>query len=133
MTLRDKLLANKPELQALTINGETYYLRAMTVGDMNKQVFEFRHWLITQAEKEGYALPAEDDEHFDAMLERFGAKYRLPQALASRLCDEHGELLFNPDDVDDLNAISALDSHIIIEFNKAVDAPKASASGESSN
>lgn len=133
MTLRDKLLANKPALQTLVINGDTYYLRAMTVGDMNKQVFEFRHWLIQQAEKEGYALPAEDDDRFDEQLDRFGAKYRLPQALASHLCDEHGELLFNPDSVDDLNAIAALDSHIIIEFNKAVDGPKASANGESSN
>lgn len=133
MTLRDKLLANKPALQTLVINGDTYYLRAMTVGDMNKQVFEFRHWLIQQAEKEGYELPAENDDRFDEQLDRFGAKYRLPQALASRLCDAHGELLFNPDSVDDLNAIAALDSHIIIEFNKAVDAPKASANGESSN
>lgn len=40
MTLREKLLANKPKLQSIEINGETYYLREATVGDMNKQILK---------------------------------------------------------------------------------------------
>ncbi|STY64394.1 Uncharacterised protein [Mannheimia haemolytica] len=57
MTLREKLLANKPKLQSIEINGETYYLREATVGDMNKQIFETRSWLIQQAEQENVELP----------------------------------------------------------------------------
>lgn len=133
MTLREKLLANKPKLQSIEINGDTYYLREATVGDMNKQIFETRSWLIQQAEKENYALPAEDDETFEEALNRFGEKYRLAQSVAYRLCDENGVLLFNPLNIDDLNAIAELDSKVIIDFNQAVSAPKASASEENSN
>lgn len=133
MTLREKLLANKPKLQSIDINGDTYYLREATVGDMNKQIFETRSWLIQQAEKENYALPAEDDETFEEALNRFGEKYRLAQSVAYRLCDENGALLFNPLDINDLNAIAELDSKVIIDFNQAVSAPKDSASEESSS
>lgn len=133
MTLRDKLLANKPQLTPIEINGETYYLRTMTVGDMNRQVFEFRNWLIEQAELAGVELPNEDDDGFDEALERFGAKYRLPQSIAVRLCDENGELLFDPQSLDDLNAIAALDSQVVVAFNQATAIPKASASEESSS
>lgn len=133
MTLRNTLLQNKPKLQPLEINGTTYYLRTMTVGDMNRQIFEFRNWLIKQAELEGVELPAEDDEHFDDALEQFGAKYRLQQSLASRICDENGELLFNPFEMEDLNAIAQLDSEVVMAFNKAVDSPKDSTNAENSN
>ncbi|AGQ38324.1 TPA: hypothetical protein PWY45_002158 [Mannheimia haemolytica] len=133
MTLREKLLANKPKLQPIEINGETYYLREATVGDMNKQIFETRSWLIQQAEQENVELPAEDDETFDEALNRFGEKYRLAQSVAYRLCDENGALLFNPLNIDDLNAIAELDSKVIIDFNQAVSAPKDSASEESSS
>lgn len=133
MTLRDKLLANKPQLTPIEINGETYYLRDTTVGDMNRQIFEFRRWLIEQAEIEGVELPPQDDDDFDDALNRFGEKYRLAQSLAARLCDEQGELLFNPLSLDDINAIAALDSQVIIDFNQAISPPKASASEESSN
>lgn len=54
---REKFLANKPQLQPVEINGETYYLRTMTVGDMNRQIFEFLRWLIEQAEIDGVELP----------------------------------------------------------------------------
>lgn len=133
MTLRNTLLQNKPKLQPLEINGTTYYLRTMTVGDMNRQIFEFRNWLIKQAEMEGIELPAEDDEHFDDALDQFGAKYRLQQSLASRICDENGELLFNPFEMEDLNAIAQLDSEVVMAFNKAVDSPKDSTNAENSN
>ncbi len=114
-------------------NGDTYYLREATVGDMNKQIFETRSWLIQQAEQENVELPPEDDETFEEALNRFGEKYRLAQSVAYRLCDENGVLLFNPLDINDLNAIAELDSKVIIDFNKAVSAPKDSASEESSS
>ncbi|MEG9489380.1 hypothetical protein [Mannheimia indoligenes] len=41
--------------------------------------------------------------------------------------------MFNPLDINDLNAIAELDSKVIIDFNQAVSSPKASASEESSS
>lgn len=133
MTLREQLLSNKPKTQPIEINGTTYYLRDASVGDMNHIIFEHRLWLIKQAEIEGVALPDENDDGFDEALERFGAKYRLARTIATRLCDEHGERLFDPDNVDDLALISALDSQVFLDFSKATEAPKALASGENSN
>lgn len=133
MELREQLLANKPKTQPIEINGVTYYLRDASVGDMNHIIFEHRQWLIKQAEIENVELPDQDDENFDNALDNFGAKYRLARTIATRLCDESGKRLFDPDNVDDLNAISALDSQVFLDFSKATDVPKDSASDESSS
>lgn len=133
MDLREQLLANKPKTQPIEINGVTYYLRDASVGDMNNIIFEHRNWLIKQAEIEGVELPDENDEQFDTALDQFGAKYKLARAIASRLCDENGERLFNPDNVDDLTIIAELDSQVFLDFSKATEAPKDLASDESSN
>ena len=133
MDLRSQLLSNKPKTQPIDINGTTYYLRSATVGDMNHIIFEQRQWLIKQAEIEGVELPDENDEQFDVELEKFGAKYSLTRSIATRLCDENGNRLFDPNNVDDLNAIAELDSQVFLDFSKATEAPKDSASEESSN
>ncbi|MGX2949701.1 hypothetical protein ACWIUA_02165 [Ursidibacter sp. B-7004-1] len=54
-------------------------------------------------------------------------------SIATRLCDENGNRLFDPNNVDDLNAIAELDSQVFLDFSKATEAPKDSASEESSN
>lgn len=100
---------------------------------MNHIIFEQRQWLIKQAEIEGVELPDENDEQFDVELEKFGAKYSLTRSIATRLCDENGNRLFDPNNVDDLNAIAELDSQVFLDFSKATEAPKDSASEESSN
>lgn len=133
MNLRDQLLTNKPKTQPIDINGTTYYLRDATVGDMNHIIFEQRQWLIKQAEIEGVELPDEQDDGFDLALDQFGAKYSLARSIATRLCDENGDRLFDPNNVDDLNAIAALDSQVFLAFNAATAAPKDSASEDSSS
>lgn len=50
-----------------------------------------------------------------------------------QLCDENGELLFDPFNVDDLNAITKLDNQVLIDFNNGLgdskNSPTADASG----
>lgn len=133
MTLRETLLSQTPKIKPVEINGTTYYVRDLTVGDMNNSIFFIRNWLKKQAELEEYELPNEDDENFEQAINEFGAKYNIPQSIAARLCDENGKLLFDPFDVNDLNMIAELDSGIIIAFNQATAVPKASASEESSS
>lgn len=134
MTLRDQLLAHKPKIKPITLMTETYYVKPMSVGEMNHQIFEQRQSLIALAVAAGVKLPQEEGEEYDAVLEKFAKQYSLPRAIASRLCDEEGTLLFNADNIDDLNAIAELDAQIINEFNAAMaaDTPKASASEENS-
>ena len=43
--------------------------------------------------------------------------------MAVRLCDEEGNLLFNPDDVDDLTLIAGLDSQVLNDFSEATKVP----------
>lgn len=124
MSLKQKLLSNQPKLTQITINHEPYYLKALTVGDMNRLIFEQRQWLIAQAAAEGVELPAEDSDDFEQVLERFGNKYSLARTIASRLCDEDGNRLFDPNNIEDLNAISGLDSQVFVDFSKAVEVPK---------
>ena len=135
MTLRTQLLSRKPQITPITLMGENYYLKSLSVGELNRQLFEQRQALIVLAQKANIELPEHDSEQFDEALEKFAQQYQLPRAMASRLCDEKGELLFDPENIDDLNQITELDSQLIADFNQAVAAlnPKKLASEESSN
>ncbi len=135
MTLRTQLLSRKPQITPITLMGDQYYIKPLTVGEMNRQIFEQRQDLIKLAEKAGVALPSPEDKTFDEVLEKFAQQYQLPRAMASRLCDEKGVLLFDADNLDDLKALSELDAKLISDFNQAMAAelPKALVSEENSN
>lgn len=135
MTLRSQLLTHKPQIKPITLMNETYYIKPMSVGEMNHQVFEQRQTLIALAIAANVDLPSEDDEKYDEVLENFAQKYSLPRAIASRLCDEEGQLLFDADNIEDLKAIAELDAQIITDFNiaMATDYPKDLVSEESSS
>lgn len=135
MTLRTQLLSRKPQITPITLMGDQYYIKPLTVGEMNRQIFEQRQDLIKLAEKAGVALPSPEDKTFDEVLEKFAQQYQLPRAMASRLCDENGVLLFDADNLDDLKALSELDAKLISDFNQAMAAelPKALVSEENSN
>ena len=135
MTLRTQLLSRKPQITPITLMGDQYYIKPLTVGEMNRQIFEQRQDLIKLAEKAGVALPSPEDKTFDEVLEKFAQQYQLPRAMASRLCDEKGVLLFDADNLDDLKALSELDAKLISDFNHAMAAelPKALVSEENSN
>ena len=115
--------------------GENYYLKSLSVGELNRQLFEQRQALIVLAQKANIELPEQDSEQFDEALEKFAQQYQLPRAMASRLCDEKGVLLFDADNLDDLKALSELDAKLISDFNQAMAAelPKALVSEENSN
>ena len=135
MSFSTKLLSHKPQITEITLMGENYYLKSLSVGELNRQIFEQRQALIVLAQKANIELPEHDSEQFDEALEKFAQQYQLPRAMASRLCDENGELLFDPENIDDLNQITELDSQLIADFNQAVAAlnPKKLASEERSN
>ncbi|MDD0823004.1 hypothetical protein PTQ27_00750 [Mannheimia sp. AT1] len=135
MTLRDKLLSNKPALRKININGEEYFLRDLTVGETNKQIFGQRQHLIQLAQAQGIELNFEDEDELQATLRNVYDPYSLPRAIATRLCDEDGNNLFNPESEDDLIAISKLDGSVFEAFSTAVAAgePKNLPSEESSN
>lgn len=135
MTLREKLLAHKPKLTPITLMGETYFLKSLSIGEANEQWKENRAWLLKQASIEGVILPNEEDEQFESKLGEFGAKYSLARAMAQRVVDKNGERLFDPNNIDDINLITGLDNQVLLDFTKALDlaSPKNSASADDSN
>lgn len=120
------LLAIKPTLKPFELNGNTYYIRSFTVGDVNREVFEYQNWLKTQATAQGIELNLNDEEALAKQLEPIADKYRLARNLAIKLCDEKGNNLFDPDNIEDLEAILKLDDSVLSAFNQAenADAPK---------
>ena len=127
MSFRTKLLSHKPQITEITLMGENYYLKSLSVGELNRQLFEQRQALIVLAQKANIELPEQDSEQFDEVLEKFAQQYQL--------CDENGVLLFDADNLDDLKALSELDAKLISDFNQAMAAelPKALVSEENSN
>lgn len=135
MSLREKLLKNTPKLTALKISGETYYLREFTVGEMNKALYGQQQELIKLAKNQGIELDFNNEENLTQQLAQVYDPYRLARNLATRLCDKYGNNLFDPENQDDLDALSKLDKTTFEQFSQALAdiAPKNSPTNADSN
>ena len=134
MNLRDKLLSNKPKVKPVEILGDTYYIRELTIGEMNKALYGQEQGLILIAESQGITLDFSDEDTLTEQLAKVYDKHKLTRTIAMRLCDEHGENLFNVEDENDLEVLSQLDKAVIEQLNQAImdGEPKNSPAEESS-
>ncbi|MDP8051053.1 hypothetical protein QJU23_01275 [Pasteurella atlantica] len=135
MNLRDKLLNNTPKVSKIKIGEDDYFIRELTVGDHNSMIYRQRQRLVQLAEEQGIELNLDDEEVLAKQLASVYDPYTLARSMAIRLCDEKGEALFDPDNIEDLKALSKLDSEVLRDFNKSVSditTPKALASDENS-
>ena len=112
MNLREKLLANKPKITQIKINGENYYIREFTVGEMNQALYGQQQELIRIAEEQGITLAFNDEITLTEQLSKIYDPNRLTRTLATRLCDEQGNNLFDAKNPEDLAALSALDKAV---------------------
>ncbi|VTX72380.1 Uncharacterised protein [Haemophilus influenzae] len=134
MNLREKLLANKPKITPIIINGENYYIREFTVGEMNQALYGQQQELIRIAEEQGITLAFNDEITLTEQLSKIYDPNRLTRTLAIRLCDENGVNLFDAENEDDLTALSKLDKVVFEQLTQAIveDEPKNSQAEESS-
>ncbi|MDK7281600.1 hypothetical protein QP477_09135 [Haemophilus seminalis] len=135
MNLREKLLANKPKITQIAINGENYYIREFTVGEMNQALYGQQQELISIAEEQGITLAFNDEITLTEQLSKIYDPNRLTRTLATRLCDEQGNNLFDVKNHDDLAALSALDKAVFEQLSQAIAElePKNLPADESSN
>ncbi|BBF05643.1 hypothetical protein NTHiID1_10970 [Haemophilus influenzae] len=68
MNLREKLLVNKPKITPIIINGENYYIREITVGEMNRVLYGQQQELVRIAESQGIELNFNDEKHLTEQL-----------------------------------------------------------------
>lgn len=120
MNLREKLLANKPKITQIAINGENYYIREFTVGEMNQALYGQQQELIRIAEEQGITLAFNDEITLTEQLSKIYDPNRLTRTLATRLCDEQGNNLFDVKNPDDLAALSALDKAVFEQLSQAI-------------
>ena len=120
MNLRKKLLANKPKITQIKINGENYYIREFTVGEMNQALYGQQQELIRIAEEQGITLAFNDEITLTEQLSKIYDPNRLTRTLATRLCDEQGNNLFDAKNPDDLAALSALDKAVFEQLSQAI-------------
>lgn len=120
MNLREKLLANKPKITQIKINGENYYIREFTVGEMNQALYGQQQELIRIAEEQGITLVFNDEITLTEQLSKIYDPNRLTRTLATRLCDEQGNNLFDAKNPDDLAALSALDKAVFEQLSQAI-------------
>lgn len=135
MNLRDKLLSRKPKVKPVEILGDTYYIRELTIGEMNKALYGQQQALILIAESQGITLDFRDEDALTEQLTKLYDKHKLTRSIAMRLCDENGVNLFNAEDENDLEQLAQLDKAVIEQLNQAImdGEPKNSPAGESSN
>ena len=135
MNLREKLLANKPKITPIIINGENYYIREFTVGEMNQALYGQQQELIRIAEEQGITLAFNDEIALTEQLSKIYDPNRLTRTLATRLCDEQGNNLFDAKNPEDLAALSALDKAVFEQLSQAIAElePKNLPADESSN
>lgn len=134
MNLREKLLANHPKITPIIINGVTFYIREITVGEMNRVLYGQQQELVRIAESQGIELNFNDEKHLTEQLAKIYDPNRLTRTLAMRLCDQDGKNLFDVDNPDDLTALSKLDKVVFEQLTQAIveDEPKNSQAEESS-
>lgn len=134
MTLRDTLLSNKPKLHPFVFNGENYFIREFNVGEMNKAFYGQRQELIRIAKSQGVELDFSDEDKLTEQLAGVYDPLRLARSMATRLCDADGNNLFDPENEDDLTALSRLDKSVFEAFNQAISdlTPKNSETSENS-
>lgn len=120
MNLREKLLANKPKITQIKINGENYYIREFTVGEMNQALYGQQQELIRIAEEQGITLAFNDEITLTEQLSKIYDPNRLTRTLATRLCDEQGNNLFDAKNPEDLAALSALDKAVFEQLSQAI-------------
>lgn len=133
---RDLLLAAKPKLKKIEIDGADYFIRELTVGEVNEQIYGQQHRLMRIAKEQGIELNLENEEELTKQLTQIYDPYALSRTLAMRLCDEQGKNLFDPNNNADLEALSQLDNDIFKKLTDAIkgeEAPKNSPPDASSN
>ena len=132
MNLREKLLANHPKITPIIINGETFYIREITVGEMNRVLYGQQQELVRIAESQGIELNFNDEKLLTEQLAKIYDPNRLTRTIAIRLCDQDGKNLFDVDNPDDLAALSKLDKVVFEQLTQAIveDEPKNSQAEE---
>lgn len=119
-SLRDTLLRTKPKVHSFEIDGQTYYLRELNVGETNNYLYGQRQQLIQIAQEQGIELDYDDEEKLEKQLRDIYDPLGLARTIATRLCDEKGVNLFDPNNKDDLVAISNLSSEVFDKFTAKV-------------
>ncbi|MGC6407557.1 hypothetical protein ACNO7M_02935 [Bisgaard Taxon 45] len=117
---RESLLNNKPRLKKIEINGAEYYLRELTVGEVNEQLYGQQQRLIKLAKSQGIELNLDDAEELAKQLSQIYDPHTLARTLAIRLCDENGENLFDAENEEDLTALSQLDKAVFEKLTQAI-------------
>lgn len=132
---RELLLAHTPKRKEINIAGATYFIRDLTVGEMNQALFGQQQALIKIAQEQGIELDFKNDEIRAKQLAQIYDPNQLARMIATRLCDEQGNNLFDPNNPEDLTALSQLDKSLLEVLSQALDedAPKPSTQGENSN
>jgi len=111
MDLRKKLLQHKPKVTEIEILGEKYYVRALSVGDVNRGLFGQHKLLCDIAKAQGIELDYDDPDELGKQLGKVYDPYRLARNLAIRLCDKDGNLLFDfeNEDLTDIFSLHPID------------------------
>lgn len=122
MTLgsRADLTSLKPSLTPITLGSNQFFLRDLTVGETNYELYGQRTELIKLAQEQGEELPFDDEIALTAKLRNIYDKYKLARSIAIRLCDEKGQNFYDVNNQEDLDEILTLDGSIIETINKAI-------------
>lgn len=116
------LNAHKSKVKKLEIDGQEIYLREITIQDNNFLMFEREAYLLSRAKQLGIEIDLSDRKLMEIQLAQVTDPYVLARNVAIRVCDEQGNLLFNPTDNDDLEQINGLSESLLLllsdEINK---------------
>lgn len=129
---RADLLAFKPKLNIVSLNGKNFYIRDNTVADVNFITFEGRKFAEKLAKQQGIELN-DDEEHNARQLAKVSDQYVYARAIAGKLCDKDGHLLYDVTNEDDLKEINSLDSGLLDALTKVAEKKSQDSQSEESS
>lgn len=107
------LSLGKPKVTKIELGQGVVFLRESTIADNNYMLQERRVYLIEQAKLLGIELDLSSDVELESQLKLVPDKYMLARNAAMRLCDEQGALLFDMNNVEDLEALNGLSQDLL--------------------
>lgn len=129
---RADLLAFKPKLITVPLNGKNFYIRENTVADINFITFESRKFAEKLAKQQGLEL-SDDEEHNARQLAKVSDPYIYARAIAGKLCDKDGNLLYDFTNEEDLKEINSLDSGLLDALTKVAEKKSKDSQSEESS
>lgn len=120
--LKQKLLSKQIKPRQFKIDDDVFYVRTVTVGDINFEINQRDKVMESIAVQKGFVIDSDiSEEDRTAILNKIAEEYTTAMNIARYVCDETGAKLFNVESLNDLDAINSLPQTVLTKMERVTE------------